>query len=381
MRLRLVEHYSVGKLNCARRGYKYRMFIIVDTCVGLTTASCVSFCKNLRQNALEQVRREYEGKCINGNLLLRVVDVLNVGNVVMNDRRDRAAGHVSVVFRSLALSCKRGDTIGPLVMEPRKSGASIILKGKHVNASIDWDENVGVIAAGAHLILEAIETYAGPRLSFFAARGRLIPMPGEHNFPVGGELRVGEENPLLIKHYVSAADAKMLIGGAGGAESAALTPLNIIDAAVAARDYLKSKIAALADVSNVGRMLALVAKSLGTDIGPSGSDFIATNLIDIAKTAVASPASLAGVTMIAVKGPTISATVELRKGAQPQQIAVADLPTPAPKILAILLERYVSMAVAVADLIEVYAEGEGMPALNASSSYLLVIARRNVAKK
>ncbi|MCK9604229.1 MAG: hypothetical protein M0R66_07725 [Candidatus Omnitrophica bacterium] len=219
------------------------MYLITDYHVGLDVNNCVAFYTNFDDNLLARLRRDYEGMCFEGHLILRVLRVMRVGECAFVQSTHPNIGSLSVAFRALIVNYSPRDIIAGCVVRPIREHGRVVMQSQHANTMIIQsreDQDVAVLGAGAVVVVRAIGTFAGPGYDRISVNATLFePATVTYYYPIARNLASAPRtNALAREKYAPIASFS------GGDDDAPPEPVNVIRAAMLASDYLARALAA-----------------------------------------------------------------------------------------------------------------------------------------
>lgn len=156
------------------------MFIIAQYKINLNIdSSCIAFYESFDINLLSRLRELYEGSCAYGCLIVRIHQVLRVGECQFISATDPCRGTIAVSFSARVVQYAPGDIIGGCISRESSSDRIPALTPLYAELIFARDTEAGtrdealrVIGVGAALIGSARVTCANPganRVSIQAA--------------------------------------------------------------------------------------------------------------------------------------------------------------------------------------------------------------------
>lgn len=164
------------------------MYLEIDFQVGLDIGSCVAFYTNFERNLIERLRRDYDGVCYDGNLIIRVLRVVRCGECAFIAPTMPTIGTLSVVFRALVVNYSPDDLIAGCVVRPIKDHGRITMNSSHANVIIIQTkeaQDVAVLDAGAVVAVRATGVLANPGSDKISVGAELYePSATTYYFPI-----------------------------------------------------------------------------------------------------------------------------------------------------------------------------------------------------
>jgi hypothetical protein len=150
------------------------MYLIVDYQVGLDIGDCIAFYTAFEQNLIALLRRDYDGVCRDGNLILRVLRVMRTSECMFVCATTPTVGSLNVIFRALVVNYSPNDLIAGCVAQIIKPRNLIVVGSQFATVLITQSEGDGVspiLSANSVVSVVTTGTAASPgdsHISVFA---------------------------------------------------------------------------------------------------------------------------------------------------------------------------------------------------------------------
>lgn len=237
------------------------MYLIIDYQIGLDIDNCVTFFINPEANLLARLRRDYDGICFNGNLILHVLKVIRTGECVLNNPTNPTIGSLDVIFRAVAINYSPNDIVAGCVVRPIRENERITMTSEYANVMIvqtKENQDIAILTADTIVTIRVTETLAYPGFSRISLWASLYePLPITYYYPIipGTQNSIISNESVTRAKYVSQQDINLMATN----PDADIQGLSILEAARQAAEYLAT---VLQDVGSQQAMLPSIIRQL-----------------------------------------------------------------------------------------------------------------------